>query len=142
MNIFKEDIELSLIYQERVGDSLFLLGTILAIISNYQAEQSIITKLLRIKPTKDNSANITALASWFFFTASIIFVHVAIIRLIELKQPTNSKVSPLMLRGSKFTVIGDIFKVVGFGLATIGNQLKANSLNDTHTKRGLRLFNR
>ncbi|HVJ48128.1 hypothetical protein [Desulfitobacterium sp.] len=140
--MLKEDIDLSLVYKERVGDILFLLGTILAIISTYQAEQSIVTKLLRIKSTQDNSANTTALASWLFFTASIIFANVAIIRLVELKQPTNSKVSPSILRGSKFTVIGNIFKVVGFGLAAIGNQLKANSLNDTFTKRALRLHNR
>jgi len=128
--MLKEDIELSLIYQERFGDILFLLGTILAIISGYQAEQSIVTKLLRIKSTKDNkAANTISLASWLFFAASIIFAHVAIIRLIELNQSTNSKVSPLMLRGSNFLVIGDIFKVFGFGLAAIGNQLKAKSSN-------------
>jgi len=141
--MLKEDIDLSLIYQERFGDILFLLGTILAIISGYQAQQSIVTKLLRSKSTKDNkSANTISLASWLFFTASIIFANVAIIRLIELNQSTNAKVSPLMLRGSNFLVIGDIFKVFGFGLAAIGNQLKVNSLNDTRTKRGLRLFNR
>jgi len=130
--MLKEDIELSLIYQERFGEILFLLGTILAIISGYQAEQSIVTKLLRIKSTKDNkAANTISLASWLFFAASIIFAHVATIRLIELNQSTNSKVSPLMLRGSNFLVIGDIFKVFGFGLAAIGNQLKVKSSNST-----------
>jgi hypothetical protein len=127
--MLKEDIDLSLVYQERVGDILFLLGTILAIISTYQAEQFIVTKLLRIKSTQDYSLNTTAQASWLFFIASIIFANVAIIRLIELKQSTDSKVSPLMLRGSKFTAIGNLFKVVGFGLAAIGNQLKASSSN-------------
>jgi hypothetical protein len=121
--MFKVDVDLSLVYQQRSGDILFLIGTLLAIISTYQAEQSIVTS------TKDNSANTTALASWLFFIANIIFVHVAIIRLVELSQPTNSKVSPLMLRGSNFTVIGDIFKVIGFGIAAIGNQLQANSSN-------------
>ncbi|MDR3491582.1 MAG: hypothetical protein P4M12_06000 [Gammaproteobacteria bacterium] len=112
-----------MVHQQRSGDILFLIGTLLAIISTYQAEQSI------IKSTKDNSANTTALASWLFFIANIIFAHVAIIKLVELCQLTNSKVSPLMLKGSSFTVIGDIFKVIGFGIAAIGNQLQANSSN-------------
>lgn len=125
--MLKTDVDLNLIYQERIGDILFLVGTILAIISTYQAENSIIAKLLKIKSAPDNSANTTAAASWLFFIASLIFAHVAIIRLAEIRSTTGSIVSPLMLRGSKISTIGNIFKAIGFGLAAIGNQLKANS---------------
>lgn len=125
--MLKTEVDFSLIYEERIGDILFLLGTILAIISNYQAEQSLINKQLKINSTQDYSAYTIATASLLFLVASILFSYVAIIRLMELRSTTNSKVLPLMLKGSKFTAIGNVFKVIGFGLAAIGYQLKANS---------------
>lgn len=120
------NLDLSLVYQERLGDIIFLIGTILAIISTRQAERSIIGKLLKIKFTQNDSAYTIAAASWLFFVASIIFAYTAIIRYDEILE-TDPNVSPLTVRGGKATAIGNIFKVIGFGLAAIGNQLKANS---------------
>ncbi len=120
------ELDLSLIYQERIGDILFLIGTILAIISTYQAEKALIVKIFNIRSAPNNSAYTIASASWISLAASIIFAYVAIIRYDEVAA-TDPNVSPLTLRGGKTTIIGDLFKVIGFGLAAIGNQLKVNS---------------
>jgi len=45
---------------------------------------------------------------------------------MELKSPRNSKTSPVLIKGGKWTTIGNILKSVGFGLAAIGYQLKAS----------------
>ncbi|AET67016.1 hypothetical protein Desor_1354 [Desulfosporosinus orientis DSM 765] len=124
----KEDLDLTLIYEERTGDFLFLLGTILAFISNFKAEQSLLTeKLLTVKPEEEKSTMSIALASWLFLLASILFTHVAIIRFIELKSqqsPTKSKNFPILIKGSKLLIIGDITKTAGFGIAAIAYLLK------------------
>lgn len=119
-------LDLNLVYQERLGDFIFLLGTLLAIISTYQAERAIIVKLLKIRSASDSSAYTIAAASWLFFIASIFFAHVAIVRLIEIEMTTNSQASPSMLKAGRLVAIGNILKFIGFGLAAIGNQLKAN----------------
>ena len=124
------DLDLILIYEERTGDILFLIGTILAILSSYQAEQSIIAKIMRIPLINHNSAKTLAVASWLFFIASIIFAHVAITRFVQLSKP-HSRTSPFFLKGSKYTAVGNIIKSVGFGIAAVGNQLKASSLSQT-----------
>ncbi|NLI91142.1 MAG: hypothetical protein GX434_02735 [Peptococcaceae bacterium] len=128
MNTSNQNIyfDLNLIYQERFGDVLFLIGTILAIISTYQAEKFTLEKLFKIIPSQNNSAYTIAAASWIFFIASIIFAYVAIARYDEVKS-TDPNVSPVTLKGGEITAIGNIFKVIGFGLAAVGNQLKANS---------------
>lgn len=119
-------LDLNLVYQERLGDFIFLLGTLLAIISTYQAERAIIVKLLKIRSASDSSAYTIAAASWLFFIASIFFAHVAIVRLIEIEMTTNPQASPSMLKAGRLVAIGNILKFIGFGLAAIGNQLKAN----------------
>ncbi len=118
-------LELSLVHEERIGDALFLLGTILAFIANYQAEQALITTP-EAKPLPNQSAYTITLASWLFFLSSILFTHVAIIRWMELKSTRNSKTSPVLIKGTKWATIGNILKSVGFGLAAIGYQLKAS----------------
>ena len=133
MSISDINLDLSLVYQERVGNILFLIGTILAIISTYQAEESILSKLSKSKPKSDKSGYSIAMASWLFLISSIVFAHVAIIRLIELTQSRGSDISPIVLKGSKIAVMGDIFKVIGFGLAAIGNQLKTVDSNQVTT---------
>ena len=128
MTLRKESLDLTLIYEERTGDFLFLLGTILAFISNFKAEQSLLTeKTLTVKPEAEKSAMSIALASWLFFLASILFTHVAIIRFIELKSPqspSGSKNFPLLVKGSKLLIIGDLPKTAGFGIGAIAYLLK------------------
>ncbi len=118
------ELDLNLIYEERIGDIIFLIGTILALISTYQAAGSIINKLFfNIKSSPDNSAFTITAASWLFLISSFAFAHVAIIRYNTISI-TDPNVTPLTLKGSKITALGNIIKVVGFGLAAIGNQLK------------------
>jgi len=123
-------IDISLVYEERTGDIIFLIGTILAIVSTYQAEQSIIDKLFMIK-SSEKSAYTIATASWLFFIASLIFVHVAIIRTEELKNNINTGTSYSTIRASQILMIADIMKSIGFGLASIGSQLRVRSLSRT-----------
>lgn len=125
MTMPKENLDLSLIYEERTGDFLFLLGTILAFTSNFAAEQSLRTeKAMRVKHKEENSARTITAASWLFFLASILFTHVAIIRLIELKSSLNSKTSPALIKGTSLLVTGDLLKTAGFGIAAIAYLLK------------------
>ena len=128
MTLPQESLDLTLIYEERTGDFLFLLGTILAFISNFKAEQSLLTeKTLTVKPEAEKSAMSIALASWLFFLASVLFTHVAIIRFIELKSsqsPSASKNFPVLVKGSKLLIIGDLPKTAGFGIAAIAYLLK------------------
>ncbi|MCG1025402.1 hypothetical protein [Dehalobacter sp.] len=119
------ELDLSLIYKERTGDILFLIGTLLAIISTYQAVQSTIGKYF-FRSSKNDSAFTIATASWLFFAASIIFAYVAVIRYEEVAA-IDPYISSSTLLGGKFTAIGNTVKVIGFGLSAIGNQIKANS---------------
>jgi len=119
-----------LVYEERIGDIVFLIGTILAIVSTYQAEQSILDKLFMNK-SSESSAYTIATASGLFFIASIIFAHVAIIRMVELISNINTSTSYLTIKASKVIVIADIIKIIGFGLAAIGNLIRIRSLSGT-----------
>ena len=123
-------LDISLVYEERTGDIIFLIGTILAIVSTYQAEQSIIDKLFMIK-SSENSAYSMATASWFFFIASLIFAHVAIVRMAELKYNIITSTSNSTIKASQIITIADIIKTIGFGLAAIGNQMRVRSLSRT-----------
>jgi len=122
-------LDISLVYEERTGDIIFLIGTILAIVSTYQAEQSIIDKLFMIK-SSEKSAYTIATASWLFFIASLIFVHVAIVRTAELKN-NSTGTSYSTIRASQIIMNADIIKSIGFGLASIGSQLRVRSLSRT-----------
>lgn len=124
MSVPKE-LDLSLIYEERAGDFLFLLGTILAFISNFQAEQSLLTeKTSRLKPTEEKSAKTIIFASWLFFLASILFTHVAIMRSVDLNSSLTLKTSPSLIKGTKLAVLGNLLKFAGFGITAIAYQLK------------------
>lgn len=121
----KKGLDLSLIYEERTGDFLFLLGTILAFISNFEAEQSLCTeRASTVKPLEENSAMTITAASFLFFLASILFTHVAVIRLIELKSSLNSKTSPVLIKGTRLVATGNLLKTAGFGISAIAYQLK------------------
>jgi uncharacterized membrane protein len=128
-NAPNSEFDLRLIYEERIGDILFFVGTILAINSTFQAERSIITKIFRIRPIQDNSVYTIATSSWLFLIASLIFAHAAILRLAELSK--NASTPPAYLKASQILVTGNIIKVFGFALAAIGNQMKVNSLSQT-----------
>jgi hypothetical protein len=129
---YKRNLQLDfrLVYEERAGDIIFLIGTILAIVSTYQAEQSLIDKLFMTKSSEDSVYTITT-ASWLFFIASLIFTHVAIRRFGQLRKSNISSTSYATIRSSRFITVGDIIKVIGFGLAAIGNQIRTNSLSRT-----------
>lgn len=125
MIVPKEELDLSLIYEERIGDFLFLLGTILAFISNFQAEKSLLTeKTSKLKPTEENSAMTIAVASWLFFLASILFTHVSVLRLVDLKSTSTLKTSLSFIKGTKLAVSGNLLKAAGFGIAAIAYLLK------------------
>ena len=121
-------LDIKLVYEERTGDIVFLIGTILAIVSTYQAEQSILDKLFMTE-SPENSAYTIATASWLFLIASTIFAHVAIVRLAQLKKNTNKSTSHSTIKAIQIVTIADIIKVIGFGLAAIGNQIRVNSLS-------------
>jgi len=123
----KLGFNLSLVYQERIGDIIFLIGTLLAIVSTFQAEQSILAKALENRSVQDNSAYTIAVSSWLFFASSLIFWHVAVIRLTELKKTIEPNSSSTEFQGSLISTAGSVIKAIGFGLAAIGNQIKANS---------------
>lgn len=120
-----EHLDLTLTYEERAGDLLFLLGTILAFISTYQEEQALLTENVpTVKPKEIDSAMSITAASWLFFLASILFTHVAIVHLEELKSTPNLRISLVFTRGTKLAVIGNLLKSAGFGTAAIAYQLK------------------
>ncbi|WP_068965136.1 hypothetical protein [Desulfosporosinus sp. BG] len=121
-------LDIRLVYEERTGDIIFLIGTILEIVSAYQAEDSILSKLYIIK-SSDNSAYTIATASWLFLIASIIFAHVAIVRLVELGK--NKSTLNSTIKSSQIVTTGNMIKAVGFGLAAIGNQIKVSTLGNT-----------
>lgn len=128
----EEATEFRLIHKERTGQSIFFFASILAIISTFQAERYLTSKLLKIDSEPDYASYTIALFSWLYFASSLVIAHVAIVRLFLLTKEANSEadsdITPLLLKGSQITTIGDIFKVIGYGLAAIGNQLQTNSL--------------
>ncbi|AFQ44858.1 hypothetical protein [Desulfosporosinus meridiei] len=117
-------LTLSLIKDERIGDFLFLIAAIIALISTFQAEKEIISKEFYKESLPDDSAYTIAAASWTFFIASIISAYVVIARYNQIAT-ADRDVSPLTLKGAKYSTIGNIISVIGFGLAAIGDQLKA-----------------
>ena len=126
-------LDICLVYEERIGDIVFLIGTILAIVSTYQAEQSLLDKLF-INNSSENSVYTNATASGLFFIASIIFTHVAIVRMAELKNNINTSTSNLTIKASQVIAIADIIKTIGFGLAAMGNLIRIRSLSGTTAK--------
>lgn len=123
-------LEICLVYEERTSDIIFLIGTIVAIVSTYQAEQSILDKLFMIK-SSENPVYTIATASWLFFMASVIFAHVAIVRMAEVKTNIDPSTSYLTIKTSQIITIAAIIKAIGFGLAAIGNQIRVRSLSRT-----------
>lgn len=123
-------LDISLVYEERIGDIVFLIGTILAIVSTYQAEQSILDRLFMNKSSESSTYTI-ATASGLFFIGSIIFAHAALVRRVELKSNINTSTSNVTIQASQVIVIADIIKTVGFGLAAIGNLIRIRSLSGT-----------
>jgi hypothetical protein len=121
-------LDISLVYEERIGDIVFLIGTILAIVSTYQAEQSVLDKLFRNK-SSESSVYTIATASGLFIIASVIFTHVSIIRMAELKSNINTSTSYLTIKASKVIASADIIKTIGFGVAAIGNLIRIRSLS-------------
>ncbi|MCB8814626.1 hypothetical protein [Desulfosporosinus shakirovi] len=122
--INKSESNLSLVKDERIGDILFLIASIIALISTYQAEKEIISKKFNKESLPDDSAYYVAAASWTFFISSIILAYVAIARYCQFAT-ADPDVSPLTLKSRKYSAIGNIISVIGFCLTAIGDQLKA-----------------
>ncbi len=120
------EYNLNLVFKERFGDILFLIGTLLAIISTCQAEQALLEPQRR-QPASGNAASTLAAASWLFFAASIIFAYVALARYEEAEAADRNAPKSTMLVGSRIAAAGNVIKAIGFALAAIGNQLKANA---------------
>ena len=123
--------ELSLVKDERIGDVLFLIASIIALISTYQAEEAIIIEFSQT-PQPDRSARTVAASSWTFLIGSILIAYVAIVRYREIAASAPDA-SPLMLKGRWFTALGDIVSVIGFGLSALGDQMKAHASSEGPT---------
>lgn len=123
--------ELSLVKDERIGDVLFLIASIIALISTYQAEEAIIIEFSQT-PQPDRSARTVAASSWTFLIGSILIAYVAIVRYRE-TAASAPDASPLMLKGRWFTALGDIVSVIGFGLSALGDQMKAHASSEGPT---------
>lgn len=122
----KKQQELNLIYEERIGDFLFLLGTILAFVSNFQSENALLRKPSgQENPPENKSAATIASASWLFFFASILFTHVSIIRLIDQEIFMHNHISETSAEGTRLAALGNIVKSIGFAISAIAYQLKA-----------------
>ena len=124
--------DLSLIKDERIGDVLFLIASMIALISTYQAEETIIIEEFSQTPQPDRSARTVAASSWTFLIGSILIAYVAIVRYREIAASAPDA-SPLMLKGRWFTALGDIVSVIGFGLSALGDQLKAHASSEGPT---------
>lgn len=123
--------ELSLVKDERIGDVLFLIASIIALISTYQAEEAIIIEFSQT-PQPDRSARTVAASSWTFLIGSILIAYVAIVRYRE-TAASAPDASPLILKGRWFTALGDIVSVIGFGLSALGDQMKAHASSEGPT---------
>ncbi|WP_018214373.1 hypothetical protein [Desulfitobacterium hafniense] len=123
--------ELSLVKDERIGDVLFLIASIIALISTYQAEEAIIIEFSQT-PQPDRSARTVAASSWTFLIGSILIAYVAIVRYRQIAASAPDA-SPLMLKGRWFTALGDIVSVIGFGLSALGDQMKAHASSEGPT---------
>lgn len=135
-DVMRKSIDkLKFIRQKRVGDMLFFIGTILDWTATSQEKQTIIQTRMKglsnqeASDITDNNARTYALESWLFLVAVILFTNVSYARLKEQEanRPTNVPLSNKDIIPSYVVVIGNIFKVIGFALTAIGNQLKANS---------------
>lgn len=132
----KAIFDLKLIEQDKTGNLLFYIGTILAIISTYQIEKSIVNKNFKqiseqetASPT-NNTANTIAIFSWIFLFAIIIFTNTSSERLKEQKSRINNSTSLSGLKNFKGTHIvafGSYIKLIGFAIVAIGNQIKADN---------------
>lgn len=130
--------DLTLNKDERIGDTLFLIGTIIALIYTDQTEEALLEppeQANNASPKRSQALRTLALSSWIFFMASVAFAFVALSRLREqsMDQATNqsmqnstSNISGIF--GLTLTAIGNLFKLIGFGLAAIGNQIRAVSV--------------
>lgn len=130
----KTEFNLELVHLERIGDILFYIGTILALISTYQEEQSLINP----EPASANNHSKTiALAGWIFLAAVLIFSTTSYLRFEEQKSvaPENAPISNIRnLFGSEIVTIGNFIKVIAFTLTAFGYQIKAdNPLEETNS---------
>ena len=138
-NTGKDVSDLKLAKQDRAGDLLFLIGTILAIISTYQIEKSVLNKSFKqvseqkaASPTS-NPANTIAVFSWIFLLATIIFTNSASERLKEQKARVNQSTSLSGLKnfkGTQIAAFGTYIKLIGFAIVAIANQIKADNPED------------
>lgn len=129
----KTATDLSLNENERVGDVLFLIGTIIALISTDQTEKALLEpprQVNNVSKERSQALKTLALSSWIFLIATIIFAFTALARLRQLSNEQslqNSNPNTSNLFGLTVTTTGNFFKVIGFGLAAIGNQIRAGS---------------
>ena len=131
----KAIFDLGLIKQEKVGDILFIIGTLLYWISANQSEQAILKDISQKfsgqqSGNQSNNSSVTiAMASWIFLIASLIFSKIALIRLSELRATMSNTSSSNIrkLKGTEIATIGNIIKSVGFAITAIGNQISAQS---------------
>ncbi len=127
----KTAADLNLNENERIGAILFLIGTIIALISTDQTEKALTESPAQadnVSKERSQALKTLALSSWIFFMASIIFAFTAFARLKELSSKASLQ-NPVFdkdtLFGLTLTFIGNFFKVIGFGLAAAGNQIRA-----------------
>lgn len=141
-NESKTEFNLELVHLERIGDILFYIGTILALISTYQEEQSLFCTQPnessgQREPTSANNYSKTiALAGWLFLAAVLIFSTTSYLRLVEQKSstPEDAPISNKRnLAGSRIVTIGNFIKVIAFTLTAVGAQIKADNPLDFHS---------
>lgn len=124
----REIFELGLIKQERIGDILFFIGTLLAFTAADQAEAAVLqTQQETKKSLGDDALKTLTIESWIFLAASIFFANTAALRLKELEAGSESIPDKELLCGSKIATSGSFIKAFGFALNAVGNQIVYNS---------------
>lgn len=135
--ISQDDLfNLGLLQKDKVSDLLFLIGTLLGIYANTEAEQEIVCPEKskasgRSEAEKSTSrSELIVVVILLFLAAAIILTYTAYARLG--KQVSELDKEPDMtilnnISGSKLNILGLLLRIAGYTLSAVGNQIKADN---------------
>lgn len=129
-------LNLALVRQDRFAAILFLIGTLLALYSTYQAEQAIVQPEEKQTSNQNKTAStispaeLLVLFNAIFLIAAIILSSDALSRLKKQKTDISSNTSTTSINnfiGSELATLGSIVRVIGYTLSVVGNQIRSDN---------------
>lgn len=128
--------DLNLIRQDKISNILFLIGTLIALYTNYKEEQEIVRSVEKQtfnKVVVTPAINLSDLLIEFnllFLIGSIIIANTASARINKQELDINKDISVLRtnnLTGSKIILFGICLRIAGYILGVVGNKIRADN---------------